>query len=69
MIEFDSLLYSEEAIRQAILIFEEIATIRLTVQTDAFVCSITKSKYDLQLTCLEFANTVLELSITMDGTK
>lgn len=66
---FDSLLYSEEAIKEAIWAFEEIATIHMEVQSDAFVCSVVISKCDLQLTCLEFANAALELSIMMDGNR
>ena len=69
MMLFDSFLYSKEAIWEAILAFKEIATINMEVQADTFVCSVVESKFDWQLTCMEFANAVLELSVTMDGNR
>lgn len=66
-IDFDKQLYHEEAVRQAIADYREIAHVIFQPTMTGFRCSFLESKYDLQLTRLEFCNYVLSLSVAMDG--
>ncbi len=60
---FDKDLYSESAVRQAILDYAEIAEIGLICSEDNCVCTIIRSEYPLETTALEFSNYVLNLSV------
>ena len=64
-IEFDSLLYKKEAVKQAIADYQELAEIYLQDCGSKYICEISHTKYNLEETCLEFGNYVLELTIAM----
>ena len=62
-LRYDSSLYSEEAIRQAVLDYAAIADIEISSSDDSYNCHIIKSKYSLKQTALEFSNYILVLSV------
>lgn len=64
-IAFDSLLYSKDALRQAIADYQDLAHIQMAEKVDKYVCTISSTKYDPEETCLEFENYVLELTVSM----
>ena len=59
-LEFDLALYSAEAVFQAAKVYAAIAQIE--VEPGLCRCSILRSTAPMELTALEFANYVLELS-------
>lgn len=65
--EFDLTLYSEEAIHRAIQAFAEIASIDGSRKGEKYLCRICSSKLDPELTGLEFANYVLDMTLMMEG--
>lgn len=62
-VEFDKAIYSEKAIKQAILDYESIADIEMNNTPERYVCSIKRSDYPMETTMLEFSNYVLNLSV------
>ena len=67
-IAFDSLLYSKDALRQAIADYQELAHIQMAEREGEYICIISDTKYDLEETRLEFENYVLELTVSMGET-
>lgn len=61
-LEFDLELYSAEAVFQAVKAYAAIAQIEVERESGLCRCSILRSAAPMELTALEFANYVLELS-------
>lgn len=61
-LEFDLALYSAEAVFQAAKAYAAIAQIEVEREPGLCRCSILRSAAPMELTALEFANYVLELS-------
>ena len=55
-------LYSMPNIRQSILAFSELATISVLENDDAYICTISKCRYDIEETVGEFENYLIDLS-------
>ena len=64
-LEFDSVLYKKDAVKQAITDYQDLAEIHFQDFSSKYICEVSQTKYDLDETCLEFSNYVLELTITM----
>lgn len=69
MIEFDTSLYTEEAVIQAVKDYTEIADIGIKKIDGRVLCSLRKTKHDPELVLMEFQNYVLNLSVSMEGKK
>ena len=67
MIMFDTSLYQEKAVMQAVEDYREIAGFRCWKTEKGIGCSLERNKYDPEITCKEFSNYVLCLSIGMNG--
>lgn len=67
MVQFDLEIYSFDAIQQASHDFASIATIEIDVNGPVCTCTISHSAYDQELTCDEFSNYVLELSVSQES--
>ena len=66
-LEFDGALYPVSAVRSAISDYASIAQIAIEETEQGCICRIEASAAPLELTALEFANYVLELSCVEDG--
>ena len=62
IVEFDKSIYSDRAVRQAVVDYLSIADIEITDSEKYYICLIKTSKYDMEITKLEFSNYVLNLS-------
>ncbi|MBR3494242.1 MAG: HxsD-like protein [Clostridia bacterium] len=67
MIEFDTSLYAPEAVRKAIQDYSGLARITLEEEGGVCRCRFSRCRYPLRLTQLEFANYVLNLTVSMRG--
>ncbi len=67
MIQFDTSLYSADAVLKAIEDYKDIASISCIKSHNKMICSIEHSEYDLDLTAHEFSNYVLGLTVSMNG--
>ena len=67
-LEFDGALYPVSAVRSAISDYASIARIVMEKTEKGCICRIEASAAPFELTALEFANYVLELSCMEDGT-
>ena len=67
-LEFDGALYPVSAVRRAISDYASIARIAIEETEKGCICRIEASVAPMELTALEFANYVLELSCTEDRT-
>jgi len=66
-IEYDPDIYSHKVLEQAIAAYQELARIELIEQKGIYYCKIINTVYDLEETCNEFDNFVLQLAITTHG--
>ena len=66
-LEFDGALYPASAVRRAISDYTSIAKIAIEETEKGCICRIEASAAPMELTALEFANYVLELSCMEDG--
>lgn len=66
-LEFDLALYSAEAVFLAVKAYAAIAQIEVEREPGLCRCRILRSSASLELTALEFANYVLELSCRKDA--
>ena len=55
-------LYSMPNIRQSILAFSDIATISVFEKDEAYICTISECRYDIEETVGEFENYLIDLS-------
>ena len=67
MIMFDTSLYQEKAVMQAMNDYREIADFRCRKTEKGIGCALERSKYDPEITCREFSNYVLCLSVGLNG--
>lgn len=65
IVTFDKKIYKEQAIRTAILDYQQIAEILLKVRPLNFECKIVQSVYPIDITALEFSNYVLNQSVSI----
>ena len=66
-LEFDGALYPASVMRRAVSEYASIARIAIEETEKGCICRIKASAAPLELTALEFANYVLELSCMEDG--
>ena len=69
ILRFDENIYSEKAIIAAIRDFLPIADIGVVKDSGFYICTITRSKFDMQKTAHEFSNYILDLSVMGETTK
>lgn len=62
---FDIDLYRPDAIKQAVDDYSGLATISVYQDENSIKCHVTETRYELDETCREFSNYVLELSVKM----
>ena len=60
---FDKTFYSEIAIKRAIKDYAPLAEIKMNSTPECCICTISRSKYPMKTTILEFSNYVLNLSV------
>lgn len=66
---FDKEIYSYVAIKQAIISYKKFAEIKIIDEGCQYICLINNTIYNLEETCREFDNHVLQLTIRMGGKK
>ena len=67
-LEFDPEIYTEKAVKKSIEDYRDIAKITFNNSNpDAYICNIEHSKYPDEITAVEFANYVLELTVTISA--
>ena len=66
-LEFDGALYPASTVRKAVSDYAPIARIVMEETEKGCICRIEASAAPIELTALEFANYVLELSCVEDG--
>lgn len=66
---FDLDIYSIDAVRQAVKNYEFIASIDVQIKDPMCICHIAHTRYDLQTTCDEFSNYVLELTVSQENSQ
>ncbi len=64
---FDAAIYPRAAVARAVRDYRGLAAIRVTETDGACVCALDGTRYDEALTCREFENYVLELTVSMGG--
>ena len=62
-VQYDKSIYSETAIKKAIVDYSNLAEIELYNTPECFICSINHSDYPMEITAMEFSNYVLNLTV------